>query len=213
MPDASSLLLFVAAGLLLNLTPGPDVLYIIGRSLAQGRMAGVVSALGIAAGCLVHVAAAAFGLSALLAAVPVAMTAIRWAGSAYLLWLGVCALTSRSELHGVTAAPAPLSQIFRQGAVTNVLNPKVAMFFVAFLPQFTDPARGPVAGQLLVLGLVFIANGLLVCIAYALAAGWMGETLHSRQGAAQWLQRVMGATFIGLGLRLALGDTAAVRGR
>ena len=204
MPEWDSFLLFVGAGLLLNITPGPDVLYIVGRSLGQGRMAGVVSALGIATGCLVHIAAGALGLSALMLAVPVAFDIVRYVGGAYLAWLGFRALASR---HGALEVrplePVPLERIFRQGIVTNVLNPKVALFFLAFLPQFTDAARGPLAMQFVLLGLVFVANGTIVCLGYALAASWLGEWLKGRYGVSMWMNRAMGGLFIALGLRLA----------
>ena len=204
MPEWSSFLLFVAAGLLLNITPGPDVLYIVGRSIGQGRLAGVVSALGIAAGCLVHIAAAALGLSAVMLAVPLAFDAVRYAGAAYLVWLGVRALVSRhGGLEVRRLEPVPLARIFRQGVVTNVLNPKVALFFLAFLPQFTDAARGPLPVQFVLLGLVFVFNGLIVCLGYALAASWLGDWLKSRYGFSTWLNRAMGGLFIALGLRLA----------
>lgn len=205
MLDLHTLAAFVGAGLLLNLTPGPDVLYIVGRSLSQGRLAGVVSALGISAGCLFHVAAAALGLSTLMLALPLAFDAVRYAGAAYLVWLGVRALTSRAGALAVQSlAPVSLWAIFRQGMITNALNPKVAIFFVAFLPQFTDAARGSLALQFVVLGLIFIANGLLVCVGYALAAGWLGGWLTSRYDIHTWLNRTMGVLFIGLGVRLAL---------
>jgi threonine/homoserine/homoserine lactone efflux protein len=206
MPDRDALLLFIGAGLLLNLTPGPDVLYIVGRSLSQGRVAGVVSALGIGAGCLMHVAAAALGLSALLVAVPPAYEAIRCAGAAYLVWLGVRAWRSESGGLGVRAMErASLSRIFQQGLITNVLNPKVAIFFLAFLPQFTDAARGGLPLQFVVLGLVFVVNGTLVCLAYAVAASSLGDWLKSRYDVSTWLARAMGGLFILLGFRLALG--------
>ena len=206
MPEWSALLAFVGAGLLLNIAPGPDVLYIVGRSLSQGRLAGVVSALGISAGCLFHVAAAAFGLSTLMLALPLAYDVVRYAGAAYLVWLGVRALHTRA---GATAlqrlAPVPLGAIFRQGMVTNALNPKVALFFLAFLPQFTDAARGPLAPQFLILGVIFVVNGTVVCLGYALAASWLRGWLTARYDIHTWLNRAMGALFIGLGLRLALG--------
>lgn len=206
MFDGSSLAAFVAAGLLLNVTPGPDVLYIVGRSLAQGRAAGVVSALGIATGSLVHVAGATLGLSALLTASPVAFDAVRYAGGAYLVWLGIAALRSRATALAIDQAGTySRATIFRQGAITNILNPKVALFFLAFLPQFTDPARGPVAGQAAVLGLIFIANGLLVCVAYALGASAIGSWLRTRYDVHTWMNRAMGVLFVGLGVRLALG--------
>jgi threonine/homoserine/homoserine lactone efflux protein len=205
MFDASALVAFIGAGLLLNITPGPDVLYIVGRSLSQGRMAGVVSALGISVGCLVHVAAAALGLSTLMLAVPLAYDLVCYAGAAYLVWLGVRALSSRSAALAVQdMARVPHWTIFRQGMVTNALNPKVALFFLAFLPQFTDAARGPLALQFVALGLIFIANGLVVCVGYALAASWVGGWLTRRYDIHGWLNRAMGMLFIGLGVRLAL---------
>jgi len=205
MFDASALAAFIGAGLLLNITPGPDVLYIVGRSLSQGRMAGVVSALGISAGCLVHVAAAALGLSTLLLAVPLAYDLVRYAGAVYLVWLGVRALMSRSGAPAVQdMARVSRWAIFRQGMVTNALNPKVALFFLAFLPQFTDASRGPLALQFVALGLLFIANGLVVCLGYALAASWAGGWLTRRYAIHTWLSRAMGMLFIGLGVRLVL---------
>ena len=204
MPEWNSLLLFVGAGLILNITPGPDVLYIVGRSLGQGRLAGVVSSMGIATGCLVHIAAAALGLSAVMLAMPLAFDIVRYAGGAYLAWLGFRALARRSSPLDVRAlAPVPLSRIYSQGIVTNVLNPKVALFFLAFLPQFTDAARGSLPLQFVVLGLVFVVNGTIVCLGYALAASWLGGWLRDRYGVASWLNRAMGGLFIALGLRLA----------
>jgi threonine/homoserine/homoserine lactone efflux protein len=146
MFSLTSLALFMSATLALNLAPGPDMLYVSTRSLAQGRRAGIVSALGIAAGSVVHTIAIASGLAALLAAVPVAYEVVRFVGAAYLIWLGVQALRAKtSPLDGRQLAPATEWAIFRQGMITNVLNPKVALFFLAFLPQFADPAHGPVA--------------------------------------------------------------------
>lgn len=205
MFDAHSLIAFVGAGLLLNITPGPDVLYIVGRSISQGRMAGVVSALGISAGCLFHVAAAAFGLSTLMLAVPVAYDAVRYAGAAYLIWMGARALRARVGATTLLAMDQEsLGAIFRQGMVTNALNPKVALFFLAFLPQFTDAARGPLVPQFLALGVIFIVNGLAVCLGYALAASWLRGWLTARYAVHTWLNRAMGTLFIALGLRLAL---------
>jgi threonine/homoserine/homoserine lactone efflux protein len=138
-------------------------------------------------------------------ALPLAYDAVRYAGAAYLVWLGVRALVSKSSpLHVQQIEPERLGRVYRQGVVTNVLNPKVALFFLAFLPQFTTPARGPVSLQIAMLGLIFIANGTLVCIGYALAASWLGEWLKSRYDVATWLNRAMGGLFVGLGVRLAL---------
>ena len=144
IPDLHSLLLFMAAALALNLTPGPDMLYVAARSAAQGRDSGIASALGIAAGAFVHIGLVALGLAALLAAVPVANTVIRIAGAAYLIYLGARSLLRPSGLARRRVTPADRWTVFRQGMITNVLNPKVALFFLAFLPQFVDPQRGSV---------------------------------------------------------------------
>ena len=206
MFDPHSLWLFVVAGLVLNLTPGPDLLYITARSLGQGWRGGVASAFGIAAGCLVHTAAAVLGISVLLRASPVAYDVLRLAGAAYLIGLGIQALRTRAKPAGVDELPpAKLSRVFWQGFATNALNPKVALFFLAFLPQFADPARGAFELQVVVLGLIFIANGLWVCLLVAwcaaIAAGW----LRTRGTAVAALQRGSGALLVGLGVHLAIG--------
>jgi threonine/homoserine/homoserine lactone efflux protein len=207
MPDSHSLLLFVGAGLLLNLTPGPDLLYILGRSVGQGRAAGVVSAMGVGAGCLVHVLGATLGLSALLLALPHAYELVRWAGAVYLVVLGVKTLRSGASALDAPALPAASRRrVFLQGALTNALNPKVALFFLAFLPQFADPGRGPLAPQLLLLGAIFAVNGTLVCIAFSLVASRLGDWLRARCGLSRLLDRATGGLFVALGLRLALLD-------
>src|SRR6476659_7070249 len=155
LPTLHSLALFVAAGLALNLTPGPDMLYVAARGASEGRPAGIASALGIGAGTLVHIALVAAGLAALLAAVPIAYLAIRLGGAAYLIYLGVRGLLARPTTAAAPLEPAPLGVIFRQGVITNVLNPKVALFFLAFLPQFVDPSRGSTVLQVIALGLIF----------------------------------------------------------
>jgi threonine/homoserine/homoserine lactone efflux protein len=198
------LLLFMSAALALNLTPGPDMLYVAARSTGEGRRAGIVSALGIGAGTLFHIAALAFGLSALLAAVPAAYDVVRYVGAAYLLWLGARALLRPAAGVGATTvAPASLGTIFRQGVVTNVLNPKVALFFVAFLPQFVDPARGDPVLQTVALGLLFDVQGTIVNVLVALAASRIAGRLRSERG-ARALQRVTGGVFVLLGVRLAV---------
>jgi threonine/homoserine/homoserine lactone efflux protein len=199
-----NLALFVTAGLALNLTPGPDMLYVVARSTGEGRRAGVVSSLGIAAGSLVHLALVVAGVAGLLAAVPAAFEAVRWAGAAYLVYLGVRSLRAAAEDGETRVAPAPLWAVFRQGVVTNVLNPKVAVFFLAFLPQFTDPARGSVEAQLVFLGLLFNLTGTAVNVLVALAASRVGRWTRAHGGASAWLRRLPGAVFIALGLRLAL---------
>jgi threonine/homoserine/homoserine lactone efflux protein len=207
IPDASTLGLFVAAALALLLVPGPAVLYIVARSIDQGRVAGLVSVLGVHLGSLVHVAAAAIGLSSLLVSSAVAFSVVKYAGASYLIYLGVRALLSREEPREVEVRPARLRTLLRQGAVVNILNPKTALFFLAFLPQFVDPDAGHVALQLIFLGLVFVALGLVTDGLYALAAGTAGEWLRSSRiyaGARRW---VSGTVFIGLGLATALSGS------
>jgi threonine/homoserine/homoserine lactone efflux protein len=207
--DLHDLLLFLGAGLALNLTPGPDMLYVAARSTSEGRRAGVVSALGIGAGTLVHIAALALGLSALLAAVPLLYDVVRLGGAAYLVWLGLRALLRPAEAHDdAPPPPASLATIFRQGVVTNVLNPKVALFFLAFLPQFVDPARGSAAAQIVALGLLFDTSGTIVNVLVALAASRAGGALR-RGRAARVLHRVTGGVFLLLGARLALEGRGA----
>ena len=204
LPDAGTLLLFMTAALALNVTPGPDMLYVVARSVGEGRAAGIVSSLGIAAGTLVHTLAVALGLAGLLRAVPVAFEIVKWTGAAYLVWLGVRALrrhggaTTHAEL-----APASRGATFRQGMLTNVLNPKVALFFLAFLPQFVDPDRGFVALQLISLGLLFNVSGTTVNILVAVLASSAGAWSRRRFGESPLMRRVTGVMFIGLGVRLA----------
>ena len=204
MPDASKLITFGVATLLLNLTPGPDMMYVIARSLGQGRRAGVVSALGIGAGCLVHTAAAALGISALFRAWPFAYEIVRYAGAVYLIYLGVRLLFRRSGSSplGELAPEAPAA-IFRQGVITNVLNPKVALFFLAFLPQFVAPEKGAVGLQMAALGLYFDFSGTLVNLAVALLAGVVGNSLR-RGRRREVTERSSGVVYIALGLRVGL---------
>lgn len=212
MPDAQHLLLFVAAGLLLNLTPGPDVLYIVSNALRSGARAGVVAGLGITSGCFVHVFAAAAGVSALLAASATAFTVLKWAGAAYLLWIGLKLLFARPpaaapDLQAAAAAqPASSSwTVFRGGFLTNVLNPKVAIFFLAFVPQFIAPETEHKALAFVLLGTLFNVNSIAVNSGWALAAAWMARRSSLRL-AMHWLDRAAGAMFVGFGLNLALSD-------
>ena len=205
MPEAKSILLFLLATLMLNVTPSPDMLYVVARSVGAGRPAGVVSALGIAAGLLVHTLLVACGLAGLLLAVPVAYDLVRYAGAAYLIYLGIRALSTRQR----SGAERRLKQgglgaTFLQGLITNVLNPKVALFFLAFLPQFVDQARGHVAAQILTLGLLFNLSGTTVNVIVALAASFTRGRFKSWSGATPTLRWLTGGVFIGLGLRLAL---------
>ena len=205
MPDFSALGAFFAAAFLLNIAPGPDMLYVIGRSIGQGRRAGTVSALGVFVGCLVHIFVAAVGLAALLRSSPVAYSIVRYAGAAYLVYLGVRVLLERSStLEAPEVQSAPLGRIFTQGVVTNVLNPKVALFFLAFLPQFIQPQRGSVALQIIVLGLIFDVGGTLVNLAVAQAGGRLGDAIKRHSGLARLQKWFTGAVFVGLGMRVAL---------
>ncbi len=204
LPDTPPLLLFLLMALTLNVTPGPDMLYVIARSAEQGRLAGIASAFGIAAGVLVHTLAVAFGLAGLLVAVPVAYDVVKYAGAAYLIYLGLRILMSRQQLMAANAVDrATLAAIFRQGVVTNVLNPKVALFFLAFLPQFVDLARGSVAVQLMFLGILFNISGTTVNVVVALLASYAGTWIRNRLGASTLLRWLTGGVFVGLGVRLA----------
>jgi threonine/homoserine/homoserine lactone efflux protein len=197
--------LFLGASALFIAAPGPDVIYIIARGVAQGRGAALVSAWGICVGMLVHTSFAAAGLSALLARSVVAFRVVKYVGAAYLLYLGVRTLFDRRGFGATTQGTptAGLKKTFLQGVASNVLNPKVALFFLAFLPQFVDPA-GSAASQLLVLGLLFVAVGLGVLCAMAVFAGTIGEFVRKRRGAARVLRWTMGIVLIALGLLLAL---------
>ncbi|NPC59209.1 LysE family translocator [Caenimonas soli] len=212
MPDFHHLLLFMAAGWLLNLTPGPDVLYIVTNSLRSGARAGIVAGLGITAGCFVHIFAAALGVSALLATSATAFAVLKWAGAAYLLWIGVRLLLSKApqvtpDLAALAAAEPPrsLKAIWRGGFWTNVLNPKVAIFFLAFVPQFIAPDASNKALAFVLLGALFNLNAIPVNAGWALAAAWMARR-DSVQRGMHWLDRVAGAMFIGFGIKLALSD-------
>ena len=172
MPDASTFGLFVAAALALLLVPGPAVLYIVARSVDGGRLAGLVSVLGIHAGTIVHIAFAAIGLSAILASSATAFSVVKWLGVAYLAWLGLQRIFTREEETAPpTGEPKSLSRIVSQGLIVNVLNPKTALFFLAFLPQFVDPSRGAAWAQVMVLGALFVVLGLCTDGAYALLSG------------------------------------------
>ena len=206
-PDPDVLALFMAAALALNVTPGPDMLYVAARSTSEGRRAGILSAFAIATGTLVHIASVALGLSALLAAVPMAYELLRISGAVYLVYLGIRTILRKGAANGATAPPPSSSwSVFRQGVLTNALNPKVALFFLAFLPQFVDPARGPVIMQVVFLGLLFNASGTLVNVAVALGASGVAARLRQSAGLQDIARKVTGGIFILLGLRLAFGE-------
>jgi threonine/homoserine/homoserine lactone efflux protein len=191
---------FAAAALALAVVPGPAVLYIVARSVDQGRFAGLVSALGIGVGSLVHVTAATIGLSSLLASSATAFTVVKYAGAAYLILLGIHRLLTREEVAEVAARPPRgLGMIFRDGVIVNVLNPKTALFFLAFLPQFVDPDQGAASLQILVLGLIFTVIALSSDSLWALAAGTLGAWLRRSRwylGVKRW---VTGTVLVALG--------------
>jgi threonine/homoserine/homoserine lactone efflux protein len=207
MPSTSQLLLFVPAALLLLVIPGPSVLFIVTRSIEQGRRAGLVSVVGTHTGSLVHVAAAAFGLSALIVSSALAFSALKYVGAAYLVLLGVRRWRAGDRVD-LAAAPRPRStgHVLRQGFFVQVLNPKVAIFFLAFLPQFVEPNRGHVPTQVLVLGLVFVAVGLMSDSCYALAGSGIGAALR-RSARARRAER-----YLSSGVYLGLGVTTAIAG-
>jgi len=198
------LALFMISGLLLNITPGQDTLYIVGRSVSQGRRAGLLSVLGIVTGCALHAVAAAFGISAILATSAHAFAAVKLAGAAYLCYLGVRMLIERTDHTQETRfAQESGCAIFRAGLLTNVLNPKVALFFMAFLPQFVSPSAESRVMALLFLGAVFIFNGTWWCVILVVSASAMSRRLRAPNAPGVFLKRATGAVFIGLGVRLA----------
>jgi len=211
MPDLSHLLVFMAAGWLLNLTPGPDVFYIVSNALRSGARAGIVAGLGITAGCFVHIFAAALGVGTLLATSAGAFTLLKYIGAAYLLYLGLRMLLARPAPRAdlaaaATAVPArSLRAVFLGGFWTNVLNPKVALFFLAFVPQFIAPGTADKTLAFVLLGVLFNLNAIPVNVGWALAGTWMARRSAVQRG-LHWLDRVAGAMFIGFGIRLALSD-------
>jgi threonine/homoserine/homoserine lactone efflux protein len=203
MPSLGTFALFSVAAVALAVVPGPAVTYIVTQSVDKGRRAGLVSALGVAGGGLVHVAAATVGLSALIASSATAFTAVKLTGAAYLIVVGIRRIRSRGEENAVGVAPAPLQKLYVQGLVVNVLNPKTALFFLAFLPQFVDPGRGSVALQVATLGCFFVAIALTSDIAYALAADALAVRLRRNGVAARVRRYVSGGIFIALGVSAA----------
>ena len=205
IPNAASIGMFSAAAIVLLLTPGPAVLYIVARSMEQGRIAGLASVCGITTGTLVHVLAAALGLSALLASSALAFAAVKYAGAAYLIYIGARRILGRIDK---PAAQRPLTRrslrrLYRDGFVVNLLNPKTALFFLAFLPQFVDPSRGAVAMQITFLGLLFTLMGLTSDGLYALVAGTAGRWIKHSARYLRCERYVTGSMFIGLGVTAA----------
>lgn len=196
---------FILAGILLNLTPGADTMYILGRSISQGRKAGIYSALGIVTGVLFHTTFAAFGLSLIVARSAMAFNLIKYAGAVYLAYLGIKMILKKDRsIADIKLAPVKSSKLYFSGILTNLLNPKVALFFLVFLPQFiiTSEAHNPV--PFLVLGIIFIIPGTIWCLLLAICAGSLSNKIRSNNKVTDWLNRVTGGVFIALGLKLAL---------
>jgi threonine/homoserine/homoserine lactone efflux protein len=211
MPDASTFALFIVAALVLLVVPGPSVLYIVARSIEGGRTAGLVSVLGVQTGAMVHIAFAAVGLSAILASSAVAFSVIKWLGAAYLVWLGLRRIFGRDEEESdVAVEPAPLSRVFSQGVIVNTLNPKTALFFLAFLPQFVDPSRGAAWVQILLLGATFVVLALCSDGLYALLSGTAGGWLRRKMEGADFRR---GQRYVSGGVLIALGAVAAASGK
>ena len=208
MLDTSKLPFFIVAAAVLIVIPGPSVFYIVARSLDQGRLAGLVSTLGVSAGGLFHIAAAALGLSALLASSAVAFNTVKYLGAAYLIFLGVRRILAPER----AAPPAPgerqaLSRMFYEGMVVNLLNPKTALFFLAFLPQFVEPSIGPVSIQILLLGGIFLAIAIVSDGLYALLAGSVGNRLQRNAGLLSVRRFLSGGVYIALGVATALSGS------
>ncbi len=209
MNDISYWCVFFSAALALNLAPGPDLMYVLSRTVAQGTRVGLASAAGVSTGALVHVAAASLGLSAILATSALAFAVVKYVGACYLLYLGIQALRSPGtqfighEGRNKTVHPW---QAFRQGIFVDVLNPKVAIFFMAFLPQFVRPGHGAVSLQLMILGLLVIVIAIVVDSSFVLAAARTTRYFRHHPKASLWLDRLLGSIFIGLGIRLALAE-------
>ena len=204
-PNAGTFALFLAAAFALLIVPGPAVVYIVGQSIDQGRVAGLVSTLGIGIGGLVHVAAAAIGLSSLLVSSAEAYTVVKYAGAAYLVFLGVRRLLGRDEpFDPEVHRRKPLRRLFRQGVIVNVLNPKTALFFFAFLPQFVDVDAGAVGAQIAVLGVIFVLLGLVSDGTYALVAGTFSGWLRGSAQVLRIQRYLSGTVFVALGVATAL---------
>jgi threonine/homoserine/homoserine lactone efflux protein len=206
MPD-TNLLLFVTASLALIVVPGPDMIYVLTRGVSQGKAAALVSAVGVCSGIQVHTAFAALGLSAILAQSALAFSLVKYAGAAYLFYVGVRTILEKKGFAAPErAGRAKLSVVFRQGVLSNVLNPKVALFFLAFLPQFVDPAAGAVGLQMLGFGFAFTLMGLAVLSVVALTSGVLGERLRNSPPLVNILSWLTGSVLVALGLRLAVPE-------
>jgi threonine/homoserine/homoserine lactone efflux protein len=204
MPDIA---LFIAASALLAIAPGPDIVAVLTRGISQGRMAGFAAALGFGVGCLFHTALAALGVAALIRSSPLAFDLVRYAGAAYLFWIGIQAIRHRTAFTlGAASGKAGLATIFRQSVIGNALNPKVTLFFLSFLPQFVNTRAGGVEWQMALLGAIFMAQTVVIFGAVAIFSGWIGERLRARPAIGERLGVFAGVTFIALGIRVALPD-------
>ncbi|MFM7331274.1 MAG: LysE family translocator [Brachymonas sp.] len=208
-----NLWLFIIAGWALNLTPGPDVFYMVSSTLRGGVRAGVVAMAGIFAGCLAHVVAATVGLSALIAASATAFMVLKWIGAAYLLYIGIKmlrapkpVLSSGGSAFNLDTQNRTMKTVFMQGFLSNALNPKVALFFLAFLPQFIDAHAPQASLGFLALGLIFNINAIPVNLGYVVLAAWVSRRMGALQSGLVWLERAAGAMFVGFGVKLALSD-------
>ena len=208
MISLNDFFLFAFASLMLNITPGNDMLYVATKSTSQGVKAGIVSALGIAGGCIVHLLAAVIGLSAIIANSATTFNIIKYAGAAYLVYLGIKSFLSNQNQFSISneVEKKSLPKLFWQGLFTNVLNPKVALFFLAFLPQFIHPEKGNAGMQVLLLGLWFNFSGTIVNMIVALLFGKLGNWLADKQGLVQWQHKITGVLLIGLGIKIALSS-------
>lgn len=204
--DLATLGVFIAASLALYISPGPDMIYVATRAMGQGKRAGALSALGISTGILVHMFAAAFGLAAVLKVFPAAFIVIKWAGIAYLVYLGIRALTGKGDDDALEPATTKRDnwRLYRQGFICNILNPKIALFFLAFLPQFTDVRHGDVTLQMLFYGGVFASGGLVWILGVAWVFGSAGAWVKRHPGAMRWQKWITGSSLLGLAAFLAL---------
>lgn len=208
IPDGPALIVFAVAAFVLLITPGPAVFYIVARSIDQGRVAGIVSTLGVGAGALVHVCAAALGVSALLLSSALAFNILKYVGAAYLIYLGVRKFLVRDEVEQPRSlAPRTLARVFYDGVIVNVLNPKTALFFFAFLPQFVDISSGAVGAQIVFLGVLFVAMGIISDGSYAVVAGTFGNWLRQNHRVLRVQRYLAGSVFIGLGLAATLSGS------
>lgn len=200
---------FIIAAIILNLTPGVDTLYILTRSVSQGKSAGLVSVAGIMSGCLVHVLFAAFGLSLILSTSAIVFALVKWAGACYLIYLGIKTILEKNIIFQTSVSDLDtgnLKKIYGQGILTNILNPKVGLFFISFLPQFINPhqANGPL--PFLILGGTFLITGTIWCLVLTWTAALMSRTLRANKTAGVVLQKLSGIVFVGFGIKLAFSS-------